>query len=56
MSATIFQTSPTADILDDRRRFHLDPWHKMLLGWTMPASIRWTLTQRHHQRRANRRR
>lgn len=37
MSATIFQTSPTADILDDRRRFHLDPWHKMLLGWTMPA-------------------
>jgi M6 family metalloprotease-like protein len=23
--------------LSDRRTFHLDPWHKLLLGWTQPT-------------------
>jgi M6 family metalloprotease-like protein len=30
LGATIFPT------LDDRRKFHLDPWHKMMLGWIEP--------------------
>jgi hypothetical protein len=25
-----------SDILDDQRTFHLDPWHKMRLGWVRP--------------------
>jgi len=31
MGATIFPVD------DDRRTFHLDPWHKMMLGWVEPA-------------------
>jgi M6 family metalloprotease-like protein len=30
MSCTIYPA------LDDRRTFHLDPWHKILLGWITP--------------------
>lgn len=30
MTCTIFSNS------DDRRTWHLDPWHKMLLGWQRP--------------------
>ncbi len=37
MGATQFQVSAQKPVLDDRRVFGLDPWHKLLLGWISPA-------------------
>jgi M6 family metalloprotease-like protein len=36
MCATIYQSSPNVTIPDVRKTFHLDPFHKMKLGWCEP--------------------